>query len=160
MDYGPKWYERLLEARPEVVAEVQLRFAVSEFRTDSTPPMVASAGKFEAIGPWMTDFNNASLSTSACSLSYYLTSFCLRLIKTLPACEVQAGDPNGAREDLELAAAIKSPDLVSFASPKDHRLPFSPYSRKKYFNTRADPIRLSLGQSLFAAIDPKKCLAG
>ena len=34
-DYRPKWYRRLLEARPEVVAEVQIRFAVSEFRSDS-----------------------------------------------------------------------------------------------------------------------------
>ena len=44
-DYRPKWYERLLVARPEAVVEVQVRFAASEFRTDSTPPMVASAGK-------------------------------------------------------------------------------------------------------------------
>ena len=34
-DYRPKWYRRLLEARPEVVARVQVRFAVSEFRSDS-----------------------------------------------------------------------------------------------------------------------------
>ena len=34
-DYRPRWYRRLLEARPEAVAEVQVRFAVSEFRTDS-----------------------------------------------------------------------------------------------------------------------------
>ena len=34
-DYRPKWYRRLLEARPEVVADVQVRFAVSEFRSDS-----------------------------------------------------------------------------------------------------------------------------
>ena len=26
-DYRPLWYERLLEARPEIVAEVQVRFA-------------------------------------------------------------------------------------------------------------------------------------
>ena len=34
-DYRPKWYRRLLKARPEAVAEVQVRFAVSEFRSDS-----------------------------------------------------------------------------------------------------------------------------
>ena len=34
-DYQPRWYRRLLEAQPEVVAEVQVRFAVSEFRSDS-----------------------------------------------------------------------------------------------------------------------------
>ena len=34
-DYRPQWYERLLEARPEIVAEVQVRFAVSEFRRGS-----------------------------------------------------------------------------------------------------------------------------
>lgn len=34
-DYRPKWYERLLEARPETVAEVQVRFASSEFRRGS-----------------------------------------------------------------------------------------------------------------------------
>ena len=34
-DYRPKWYRRLLEARPEAVADVQVRFAVSEFRSDS-----------------------------------------------------------------------------------------------------------------------------
>ncbi len=32
--YRPKWYQRLLKARPEVVADVQVRFAVSEFRSD------------------------------------------------------------------------------------------------------------------------------
>ena len=30
--YRPKWYRRLLEARPEIVADVQVQFAVSEFR--------------------------------------------------------------------------------------------------------------------------------
>ena len=34
-DYRPKWYRRLLEARSEAVAEVQVRFAVLEFRSDS-----------------------------------------------------------------------------------------------------------------------------
>ena len=34
-EYRPEWYRRLLEAHPEVVAEVQVRFAVSEFRSDS-----------------------------------------------------------------------------------------------------------------------------
>ena len=34
-DYRPRWYQRLLEARSEVVAEVQIRFAISEFRSDS-----------------------------------------------------------------------------------------------------------------------------
>lgn len=34
-DYRPKWYRCLLEARPEAVADVQVRFAVSEFRGDS-----------------------------------------------------------------------------------------------------------------------------
>ena len=34
-DYRPQWYRRLLEARPEVVVKVQVRFAVSEFRGDS-----------------------------------------------------------------------------------------------------------------------------
>ena len=32
MDYQPKWYQQLLEARPEIVAEVQVQFAVCEFR--------------------------------------------------------------------------------------------------------------------------------
>ena len=32
--YRPKWYRRLLEARPEIVADVQVQFAVSEFRGD------------------------------------------------------------------------------------------------------------------------------
>lgn len=34
-DYRPKWYQRLLEARPEIVAEVQVQFAVAGFRDDS-----------------------------------------------------------------------------------------------------------------------------
>ena len=34
-EYRPKWYRRLLALRPKVVAEVQMQFAVSEFRTDS-----------------------------------------------------------------------------------------------------------------------------
>ena len=34
-DYRPKWYRRLLEVRPEVVADAQVRFAVSEFHSDS-----------------------------------------------------------------------------------------------------------------------------
>ena len=33
-NYRPEWYRRLLETRPEVVAEVQVRFAVSGFRRD------------------------------------------------------------------------------------------------------------------------------
>ena len=33
--YRPNWYQRLLEARPEVVADVQVQFAISEFRRDS-----------------------------------------------------------------------------------------------------------------------------
>ena len=33
MDYRPGWYQRLLLARPEIVAEVQVQFAVSEFRS-------------------------------------------------------------------------------------------------------------------------------
>ncbi len=34
-EYRPKWYRRLLALRPKIVAEVQMQFAVSEFRTDS-----------------------------------------------------------------------------------------------------------------------------
>ena len=34
-DYRPKWYDRLLKSRPEIVAEVQVRFASSEFRRGS-----------------------------------------------------------------------------------------------------------------------------
>ena len=33
-DYRPHWYRRLLEACPEIVADVQVRFAVSEFRSE------------------------------------------------------------------------------------------------------------------------------
>ena len=33
-DYRPRWYRRLIETRPEIVADVQTQFAVSEFRTD------------------------------------------------------------------------------------------------------------------------------
>ena len=33
MDYRPRWYQRLLLARPEIVAEVQVQSAVSEFRS-------------------------------------------------------------------------------------------------------------------------------
>ena len=33
-EYRPKWYQRLLETRPEIVADVQVRFAVSEFRSN------------------------------------------------------------------------------------------------------------------------------
>lgn len=33
-DYRPQWYRRLIETRPEIVAEVQTQFAVSEFRSD------------------------------------------------------------------------------------------------------------------------------
>ena len=33
-EYRPKWYRRLLAARPEIVADVQVQFAVSEFRSD------------------------------------------------------------------------------------------------------------------------------
>ena len=32
-DYRPEWYVWLLRSRPEIVAEIQIRFAVSEFRT-------------------------------------------------------------------------------------------------------------------------------
>ena len=34
-NYRPQWYRRLLQARPEIVADVQVRFAVSEFRRDN-----------------------------------------------------------------------------------------------------------------------------
>ena len=33
-NYQPKWYRRLLQAGPEIVAEVKVQFAVSEFRSD------------------------------------------------------------------------------------------------------------------------------
>ena len=33
-DYRPRWYRRLLQVRPEIVADVQVRFAVSQFRSD------------------------------------------------------------------------------------------------------------------------------
>ena len=33
-DYRPRWYRQLLQTRPEIVAGVQVRFAVSEFRSD------------------------------------------------------------------------------------------------------------------------------
>ena len=33
--YRPEWYRRFLKSHPEVVAEVQLKYAVSEFRRDS-----------------------------------------------------------------------------------------------------------------------------
>ena len=33
--YRPEWYRRLIESRPDVVAEVQLKYAVPEFRRDS-----------------------------------------------------------------------------------------------------------------------------
>ena len=33
-DYRPQWYQRLLEARPEIVAEVQVQFVTSGFRDD------------------------------------------------------------------------------------------------------------------------------
>ena len=33
-DYRPRWYRRLLEARSEIVADVQVRFATSEFHSD------------------------------------------------------------------------------------------------------------------------------
>ena len=33
MDYLPRWYQRLLVARPKIVAEVQVQSAVSEFRS-------------------------------------------------------------------------------------------------------------------------------
>ena len=33
-NYRPQWYRRLIKARPEIVADVQTRFAVSEFRND------------------------------------------------------------------------------------------------------------------------------
>ena len=32
-DYRPKWYQRLLVSRPEIVAEVQVQSAISEFRS-------------------------------------------------------------------------------------------------------------------------------
>ena len=32
-DYRPEWYQRLLATRPEIVAKVQVQFAVSEFRS-------------------------------------------------------------------------------------------------------------------------------
>ena len=31
-DYRPKWYQRLLVSRPEIVADVQRQFAICEFR--------------------------------------------------------------------------------------------------------------------------------
>ena len=33
--YRPNWYQRLLEARPKVAADVRVQFAISEFRRDS-----------------------------------------------------------------------------------------------------------------------------
>ena len=33
-DYRPRWYRRLIETRPEIVADVQTQFAVSEFRSE------------------------------------------------------------------------------------------------------------------------------
>ena len=33
MTYRPEWYERLLETHPEIVAEVQVQFAICEFRS-------------------------------------------------------------------------------------------------------------------------------
>ena len=33
-NYRPKWYRRLLAARPEIVADVQVQFAASEFRSN------------------------------------------------------------------------------------------------------------------------------
>ena len=33
-NYRPKWYQRLLAARPEIVADVQVQFAASEFRSN------------------------------------------------------------------------------------------------------------------------------
>ena len=33
-NYQPTWYRRLIEAHPEIVADVQVRFAASEFRSD------------------------------------------------------------------------------------------------------------------------------
>ena len=33
MDYRPEWYQRLLKVRPEIVAEVQVQFAISGFRS-------------------------------------------------------------------------------------------------------------------------------
>ena len=36
-NYRPRWYRRLLQERPEIVADVQVRFAVSEFRSDREP---------------------------------------------------------------------------------------------------------------------------
>ena len=33
--YRPKWYRQLIESRPEAVAEVQVKYAVSEFRRDT-----------------------------------------------------------------------------------------------------------------------------
>lgn len=33
-DYRPRWYLRLIETRPEIVADVQIQFAVSEFHSD------------------------------------------------------------------------------------------------------------------------------
>ena len=34
LNYRPEWYRRLLEARPEIVAEVQVQFAICEFHSD------------------------------------------------------------------------------------------------------------------------------
>ena len=34
LNYRPEWYRRLLAARPEIVAEVQVQFAVCEFHSD------------------------------------------------------------------------------------------------------------------------------
>ena len=44
-DYRPQWCERLLGTRPEILAQAQVRFAAAEFRIDSIPSVVASAGK-------------------------------------------------------------------------------------------------------------------
>ena len=34
LNYRPEWYRRLLEERPEIVAEVQVQFAICEFHSD------------------------------------------------------------------------------------------------------------------------------
>ena len=34
MDYCPKWYQQLLATRSEIIADIQMQFAVSEFRSD------------------------------------------------------------------------------------------------------------------------------
>ena len=77
-NYCPQWYRRLLEVCPEIVADVQVRFAVSEFRSDRE-----SIYKLWELAP-RSGARSSPLSTRVCLCSMPFPTRCkLKQIQAL-----------------------------------------------------------------------------